>query len=199
MPVYLIRHGQSRYNVEDRFGGDSGLTEKGRKDAGRAAAVLDGETINTVYCSPTQRTRETADILLKKHPEARLEPADELREISYGVLEGTVVGELKKQQPQMHEERKEDKYLFKPPDGENYQDLQARVIPFYEQVAGQEGTYVLVTHQAVIRTLVAHVTNIPDQIFPYLDLPNDLAYLITEDTVLYYRGGWRTFTHHEFR
>ena len=52
--LVLIRHGQSIYNLENRFTGwdDVGLTEKGEKEAKEAASLLDGYQFSLAYtCS----------------------------------------------------------------------------------------------------------------------------------------------------
>ncbi len=59
MDVFLLRHGQSEYNIGLTDHLDSPLTPLGRQQAERAAQRLSGENITQVYVSPLRRTLET--------------------------------------------------------------------------------------------------------------------------------------------
>jgi probable phosphoglycerate mutase len=60
MEVYLVRHGQSEYNIGLTDYLDSGLTEMGQEQAARTAARLSDEGLTHIYVSPLRRTLETA-------------------------------------------------------------------------------------------------------------------------------------------
>jgi broad specificity phosphatase PhoE len=83
--ILLVRHGATTLTAEDRFAGSSNvaLSEEGRRQVSSLAQRLEGEALHAVYCSPLDRTVETATILGRPHG---LEPATEpdLREIDYG-------------------------------------------------------------------------------------------------------------------
>ena len=82
MNVYLLRHGQTEYNVDKRYQGtrDIPLSEKGRAALRRADIEPD-----TVYVSPLCRAVDTARVLF---PAARLVPVHDLREMCFGIFEG---------------------------------------------------------------------------------------------------------------
>ncbi|WP_415960160.1 histidine phosphatase family protein [Ruthenibacterium lactatiformans] len=82
MKVYLLRHGQTEYNVDKRYQGtrDIPLSEKGRAALRRADIEPD-----TVYVSPLCRAVDTARVLF---PAARLVPVHDLREMCFGIFEG---------------------------------------------------------------------------------------------------------------
>ena len=63
--IFLIRHGESTSDVEDRYGGDydDHLTEKGRSQAREIAQNLNGTGIENFFVSPKLRAKETAEIL----------------------------------------------------------------------------------------------------------------------------------------
>ena len=65
--VYLIRHGETQFNVEGRFIGmvDVPLNIRGRKQAEYAAAALENTLFDVAYSSPLSRSYETAKIILK--------------------------------------------------------------------------------------------------------------------------------------
>lgn len=82
MKVYLLRHGETEYNVLKKYQGarDIPLSEKGRGELVRADI-----SPRTVYVTPLCRTEQTAEILF---PDARLIPVPDLREMDFGVFEG---------------------------------------------------------------------------------------------------------------
>jgi len=63
--IYMVRHGQTVWNVDKRFRGtiDVPLNEKGRRDAQRAAAHLADAGLEAVYTSPLSRAREVAEAI----------------------------------------------------------------------------------------------------------------------------------------
>jgi probable phosphoglycerate mutase len=107
-PLYLLRHGETAWNLERRMQGgkDSSLTARGREQAaamGRAlAAELAREPGPTIFLrSPLGRTRETA--LLVGYA-LGLDPAEwrddpRLAELGYGAWEGSTWAEIEVSQP----------------------------------------------------------------------------------------------------
>ncbi len=82
MKIYLLRHGQTSYNVEKRYQGtlDIPLSAEGKAQLIRADI-----SPKTVYVSPLIRARSTADILF---PEAEQVVVDDLREMCFGIFQG---------------------------------------------------------------------------------------------------------------
>ena len=64
--LVLVRHGQSLWNLEDRFTGwvDVPLTEKGREEARRAGELLQEIRFAVAYTSVLTRAQETLEIIL---------------------------------------------------------------------------------------------------------------------------------------
>lgn len=91
--LYLLRHGQTEFNVKKLVQGrcDSPLTDLGRKQAGMAAAWLKGHDIvpNKVVSSPLGRAMDTASLVATEllGPDAAVEPCEGLIERSYGTFE----------------------------------------------------------------------------------------------------------------
>src|SRR5262245_31138360 len=83
--VFLIRHGLTTLNAEDRFAGatDVDLSDEGRRQASLLGRRLAEEEVAAVYCSPMRRTRDTAAFVARPH---ELVPIvrDGLREIDHG-------------------------------------------------------------------------------------------------------------------
>ena len=65
MKIFLVRHGESTSDMEDRYGGhyDDHLTEKGKRQAQKVAKQLAGKGIEVIFSSPFHRARETAEIM----------------------------------------------------------------------------------------------------------------------------------------
>lgn len=134
--LVLVRHGQSLWNLEDRFTGwvDVPLTDQGRDEARQAAARLRDVRFDVAYTSVLWRAQETLDILLavlgQKPPIIRDQA---LNERHYGDLQG-----LNKKRTaerygaeQVHIWRRS--YDEPPPRGEALKDTAARTLPFFER------------------------------------------------------------------
>jgi probable phosphoglycerate mutase len=66
MKLYVVRHGETTYNVEDRVCGvsDAPLTERGREQASALATSIKKLNIDRAFVSPLARARETAELAL---------------------------------------------------------------------------------------------------------------------------------------
>ena len=82
MRVYLLRHGRTAYNDEQRYQGlrDIPLSQMGEEELRPVE-----EAPETVYVSPLSRARRTAELLF---PHARQVPVEGFREMDFGAFEG---------------------------------------------------------------------------------------------------------------
>jgi probable phosphoglycerate mutase len=164
-PLYLLRHGETAWNLDRRMQGskDSDLTERGRAQAaamGRAlAAELAREPGPTVFLrSPLGRTRETALIVGRA---LGLEPADwrddpRLVELGYGTWEGSTGPEIETGYPGAMAQWRADPEGFCPPGGEPHHELRRRSAAVLAEIIGSGTRTVVVGHGvsgAVIRGL----------------------------------------------
>lgn len=139
--LVLLRHGQSQWNLENRFTGfhDIDLSELGRKealDAGKRIKLAN-ISFDQVFTSTLQRAYHTAEIALKEAGQEHLLDSmikhDDLRERDYGDLTGLNKAETadKFGAEQVHIWRRS--YDIRPPGGECLQDVvENRVRPYYE-------------------------------------------------------------------
>jgi 2,3-bisphosphoglycerate-dependent phosphoglycerate mutase len=139
--LVLLRHGQSQWNLENRFTGfhDIDLSEKGREeaaDAGKRLAAA-GIKFDRVFTSTLQRSYHTADIALKNCGQETLLKTlikhDDLRERDYGDLTGLNKAETAQKygDEQVHIWRRS--YDVNPPGGESLKDVvENRVRPYYQ-------------------------------------------------------------------
>lgn len=138
--LVLMRHGQSEWNLENRFTGftDVDLTEQGRNEAIAAGKLLKEAEINfdQVFSSTLKRANITAELALKEAGQSELFDTmvrhDDLRERDYGDLTGLNKDDMRKKygEEQVHIWRRS--YDVQPPGGECLQDVvENRVRPYY--------------------------------------------------------------------
>jgi len=139
--LVLLRHGQSEWNLQNRFTGfkDVDLTEKGIEEAIEAGKLLKGEGIefDQVFSSTQIRANRTAELALTEAGTPELFDTmirhDDLRERDYGDLTGLNKDETREKfgEEQVHIWRRS--YDVPPPGGECLQDVvEKRVRPYYE-------------------------------------------------------------------
>lgn len=139
--LVLLRHGQSTWNLANRFTGfkDVELTDKGREEAKNAGKLLKNADINfdQVFTSTLKRANDTAEIALTEVGRQDLFDTmiyhDDLRERDYGDLTGLNKDETRTKygDEQVHIWRRS--YDTPPPGGECLQDVvEKRVRPYYE-------------------------------------------------------------------
>lgn len=168
--IYFIRHGETPWNAERRYQGrkDIPLNEKGQGQAnanGKAlAAIFAARGLDPLsfewHASPLNRTRDTMD-RVRAGFDVRLPPVKydvRLMEISFGVLEGSLFEELPANMAHAPGQRTESYWDFRPEEGENYPDLQARLEQF---AATMSGPSVVVAHGGVARALRVLIEKAP--------------------------------------
>lgn len=138
--LVLMRHGQSQWNLENRFTGfhNIDLSDQGRAEAKAAGQRLKdaGITFDKVFTSTLQRAYNTAEIALNEAGQGALYAAatkhDDLRERDYGDLTGLNKDETKQKygDEQVHIWRRS--YDVQPPGGESLQGVvENRVRPYF--------------------------------------------------------------------
>lgn len=168
--LVLVRHGQSQWNLENRFTGwkDVPLSARGEKDAHRAGKVLreKGFRFDIAFTSRLIRASETSRILLEELGQSSISTVMDaaLNERHYGSLQGLNKAEsaAKFGQEQVYQWRRS--YSMRPPEGESIEDCVQRTTPFFvEHILPRvfEGKNVLVTaHGNSLRPLVKYLENL---------------------------------------
>jgi 2,3-bisphosphoglycerate-dependent phosphoglycerate mutase len=166
--LVLLRHGESAWNLENRFTGftDVGLSPNGEKEAAAAGERLAkaGIRFDAVFTSTLKRANRTAEIALEKAGQADLIPGmirhDDLRERDYGDLTGQNKDEARAQFGEEQVQIWRRSYDINPPGGESLKDVvEKRVRPYYEaeirEMVEREGKNVLVAaHGNSLRALL---------------------------------------------
>jgi len=171
--LVLVRHGQSQWNLENRFTGwvDVPITGKGTEEAVRAGRALKGIAFDLAFTSDLKRAQQTLDILLKESGQKKIpiEKSAALNERHYGDLQGLNKAETARKygDAQVHLWRRS--FDVKPPNGESLKDTAARTLPYFDEKilpAASGGKNVLVSaHGNSLRAIVMGLEKLtPEQI-----------------------------------
>ncbi|MBS1715032.1 MAG: 2,3-bisphosphoglycerate-dependent phosphoglycerate mutase [Armatimonadetes bacterium] len=176
--LVLVRHGQSLWNLENRFTGwiDVPLTKVGEQEAKAAGEKLRGTPIDVAYTSALKRAQRTLDHLLGAIPlDVPIISDKALNERDYGDLSGLNKDDMRQKygEEQVHIWRRS--FDVRPPGGEALKDTAARTLPFFERaIMGdvRQGKNVLVVaHGNSNRSIVMDLEKMsPEQILA-LELP----------------------------
>nr|KAF6475636.1 6-phosphofructo-2-kinase/fructose-2,6-biphosphatase 4 [Rousettus aegyptiacus] len=165
--IYLCRHGESELNLKGRIGGDPGLSPRGREFAKSLAQFISDQNIKDlkVWTSQMKRTIQTAEALGVPYEQWKV-----LNEIDAGVCEEMTYEEIQDHYPLEFALRDQDKYRYRYPKGESYEDLVQRLEPVIMELERQENVLVI-CHQAVMRCLLAYFLDKAAEQLPYLRCP----------------------------
>jgi len=160
----LIRHGQTDWNLEGRYQGQSDvpLNEKGLEQAKSLIEKLNGKTFAAIYSSDLIRARQTAEPIAKMLGiDIQIEPR--LREINQGQWEGVLVEDIKARYAKIWSQRTEDPANVRPPGGETVREVATRVYAALNDIVRRFPTaHVLVlSHGLSIATAICRTKNIP--------------------------------------
>src|ERR1041385_3609836 len=177
--LVLVRHGESQWNLENRFTGwvDIPLSEKGREEAHQAGEKLRGNHFDVGFTSVLQRAITTMDIILDVigQKDLPLHRDQALNERHYGDLQGLNKAETAEKFGDAQVKLWRRSYSVKPPNGESLEDTAARVLPYYEKNIEPEltaGRNVLVAaHGNSLRALVMKLDNLSQDEVVELNIP----------------------------
>ncbi len=165
MKLYFIRHGQTDWNVKGKIQGscDIELNSAGIEQAEELSRkILDEKLLFLkIYSSPQKRAIQTAEIL-SNATKVDYTIVEGLEEINLGDWEGLSWAEVKERYPTEYKEWYLNRRDTKPPRGETYQELLQRVLASLHRITLENLDPVLiVTHNAVIKSLQCFLTNSP--------------------------------------
>ena len=171
--LVLLRHGQSQWNLENRFTGwkDVPLTEKGIEEAKNAGQLIKKNNIkfDKIFSSVLQRANKTAEIAMNeaemKHlfnnNQLNYTKDQSLNERDYGDLVGLNKAETadKFGKEQVHIWRRS--YDISPPNGESLKDVVNRVSPYFESnispLIADEKNILIAAHGNSLRAIMIKV------------------------------------------
>lgn len=196
--LFLVRHGQSRWNLDNKFTGwvDVPLSKQGISEARKTAAKLKNVSIDVAFTSKLVRAQETLLIILahqkkcgiflhesKKRKEwsehivkneIPIHSSDKINERYYGDLQGMNKNTARRKfgKKQVHIWRRG--YAIRPPNGESLKDVYKRAVPYFKKNIVpelQKGKDVLVAaHGNSLRAIIKYIESISDENIPNLEL-----------------------------
>lgn len=157
---YIVRHGQTTWNVEGLMQGhtDSPLTEKGEQQAKETAEKLKHITFDLVFSSDLLRAKRTAEIISLERQLA-VETTDLLRERSFGIYEGQPYEAVHVYDELLEKLGEDERHTFSHNGVENEASFIGRILTFFREIAvTHPGKIILVvSHGGVIRSILLHL------------------------------------------
>ena len=184
--IYLLRHGQTNYNHEGRMQGqlESVLTPLGEAQVQAMADVLLTQLQNPsdwrILASPLKRTRQSAAIVGSTLGlPVEIEPA--LVEVGVGAWEGQLYADLRISHPEAF--ARPDWY-FQGPGGERFDDLTARIDPWFAGPTPEPERRLIVVCHGVSGSFVRRAyLGLAPQDTVTQDMPQDAIYRLCDGTV----------------
>ncbi len=164
--LWLVRHGQTDWNLTGRWQGQSseapGLNDKGRSQVLEICRQLKERSVTIIYSSDLLRARQTAALIaeslnLTVSLEARL------REINLGVWEGMLSEEIEAKYPGELAERSRDPFHTHAPNGESPREVAERVLTAVAEIAGNHPheSILIVSHGVSLGVIICHSQGFP--------------------------------------
>ncbi len=182
--IYLVRHGESVANTKGIYQGqtyNTPLSVMGKKQAEALAEYFADKDIGKILTSPLIRTKETAQkVASLKH--LRVFIAPEIIETNHGQWEGLEKQVILEKWPNIYQ-----LWLTKPsevkfPEGETFLETRKRIIHWWSRVTKEETDLLVVTHDNVIRIVVAEILGLNlDNIWKFQLNPAAVTVIEAED------------------
>jgi len=193
--LILLRHGQSQWNLENRFTGwkDVPLTANGIEEAKLAGQLMkhNNITVDIIFSSILERANKTAELAIKemnqsslwKHNQLIMTRDKRLNERDYGELVGLNKEETAKKfgKEQVHIWRRS--YNIPPPGGESLENVVERVKPYYQKYIEpeikNEQNVLIVAHGNSLRASMIHVGLYKATEISKIEIPTGSPFVIT--------------------
>lgn len=188
-PLFLARHGETAWNVEGRMQGRIGgeLTAKGIEQARSLAGFAKTMGVRRIVASSLRRARDTARIVGDALGIAVTE-SDGLLEIDFGQCSGVREDAIDERFPGLREARGRDKWSYRWPGGESYEDAQVRVRHLVANgVLDATVPTLVVAHQSVNRVIARVLSGASEADVLAMTQPSDVVLRFGAD-----RAAWHT-------
>jgi 2,3-bisphosphoglycerate-dependent phosphoglycerate mutase len=177
--LVLLRHGESQWNLENRFTGwvDVPLSERGIKEAKAAGEKLRSYTFDRAFTSVLKRANDTLTIVLDiiGQREIPIERDQALNERHYGDLQGLNKAETAEKYGDAQVKLWRRSFDVQPPNGESLKDTADRVLPYWSAHIlphMEDGERIIVSaHGNSLRALVMHLDNLSREEVLELNIP----------------------------
>lgn len=159
---YIVRHGQTNWNIlgKTQGHGNSDLTEKGKEQARELSEAMVNYPIDLIFSSDLGRAVQTAEIVGEKIG-VKVEKTQALREMGFGVWEGLLIEEIKKDHAKTYDTWRNEPHLVDIPGGENLHIIKERVDNFIEEINKKYDNkhILLVSHSVTVRVMLLSFLN----------------------------------------
>ena len=187
--LILLRHGESQWNLENRFTGwvDVPLSAKGVEEAKQAGEKLRGFAFDRAFSSVLTRANETLRIVLEVLGQTQIpiEKDKALNERMYGDLQGLNKAETAKKYGDAQVKIWRRSYDVKPPGGESLKDTAERALPYYQKMIKphllKEETIIIAAHGNSLRALVMELDQLSKEEVLELNIPTGVPLLYEFD------------------
>jgi len=187
--LVLLRHGESQWNLENRFTGwvDVPLSPRGVEEAKNAGDKLKGFTFDRAFTSVLSRANETLRFVLEAIGQTAIpiEKDKALNERMYGELQGLNKAETATKYGDAQVKIWRRSYDVRPPGGESLKDTAERVLPYYETrikpcvLKGE--TILIAAHGNSLRALVMQLEQLSKEQVLELNIPTGAPLLYDLD------------------
>ncbi len=199
--MYLIRHGETEFNVEGKFQGQSNspLTENGKDQIYQVARMLKmelGDDIHNweIISSPLGRAMDSTKILCETlaYDLTKVQTDERLAEVSVGDWAGLYIEDIKAQWPRLLEGTNHYNWYFNSLGGERYADVEGRVKAFLESVKDKE-KLIVVAHGVTSRIIRGLYQNLDKDEALSLEVAHETFFKLADGDVKRY-----TYEYEEF-
>lgn len=173
--LWLVRHGQTDWNLTGRWQGQAshapGLNDTGHAQALAVRDQVKDISFTAIYCSDLLRARQTAELIaaplgLSVTLDARL------REINLGAWEGMLSSDIEAQYPRELEEHSQNNpFHARAPQGESPRDVAERVTAAVDEIASQhpDDAVLIVSHGVSLAVILCHAQGIQmDKVYEHI-------------------------------
>lgn len=187
--LVLLRHGESQWNLENRFTGwvDVPLSPKGIEEAKSAGEKLREVKFHRAFTSVLMRANETLRIVLEAIGQTGIpiEKDKALNERMYGELQGLNKAETAQKYGDAQVKIWRRSYDVRPPGGESLKDTAERALPYYEKMIKPHllkgETIIIAAHGNSLRALVMELDQLSKEAVLELNIPTGVPLLYEFD------------------
>lgn len=187
--LVLLRHGESQWNLENRFTGwvDVPLSARGVQEARNAGDKLRGFRFNRAFTSVLTRANETLRLTLEAigQPDIPIDKDKALNERMYGELQGMNKTETAKKYGDEQVKIWRRSFDVRPPGGESLKDTAERVLPYFESRIKpyilKDETILIAAHGNSLRALVMELEQLTKEQVLELNIPTGAPLLYELD------------------
>ncbi|MEY8356385.1 histidine phosphatase family protein [Lachnospiraceae bacterium 54-53] len=159
MKIYLIRHGQTDWNIQGRIQGshDIPLNEAGRMQAKLMAEGMDSRPVKKIFSSTLNRAMETAEMIGRRQ-KVEICPLPQLIEVEFGKWEGLTWDEIRESYPREYLHWCMNPGEAYPPGGESRKEVTDRCMDAVKEIlkaTGGRDDAAVISHGATIAHLIS--------------------------------------------